>query len=69
MARIDIILPDELEHNLRMEAGRRLGAKRGAFTEAITEAVALWISREIPEEEMRKIIENATAKKRQKRND
>jgi folate-dependent tRNA-U54 methylase TrmFO/GidA len=61
MARIDIILPDDLEHKLRMEAGKRLGAKRGAFTEAITEAVALWISKEVPDEEMKKIVADVTS--------
>ncbi len=46
MGRIDIILPDELEDKLRMEAGRRLGAKRGAFTEAITESINVWLDPE-----------------------
>ena len=36
MGRIDINLPDDLENKLRMEVGRRMGAKRGALTEAIT---------------------------------
>ncbi len=57
LARIDIILPDELEHKLRMEAGRRLGAKRGAFTEAITEAIALWLQDEVAASEIRKKAE------------
>ncbi|MGI0022491.1 MAG: hypothetical protein ACRD9Q_06485 [Nitrososphaeraceae archaeon] len=43
MGRIDIILPDDLEHKLKMEAGKRLGAKRGAFTEAIKDAIGLWL--------------------------
>jgi hypothetical protein len=46
MGRIDIILPDDIEHELRMEAGKRLGAKRGAFTEAVTEAVKVWLDPE-----------------------
>jgi hypothetical protein len=46
MGRIDINLPDDIEHELRMEAGKRLGAKRGAFTEAITEAVKVWLDPE-----------------------
>ncbi len=32
MGRIDINLPDDLENKLRMEVGRRMGAKRGALT-------------------------------------
>lgn len=43
MGRIDIILPDKLEKEFKMEAGKRLGAKRGAFTEAVIEAMKEWI--------------------------
>jgi hypothetical protein len=46
MGRIDIIIPDELEHKLRMAAGARLGARRGAFTQAILEGVKLWLDPE-----------------------
>lgn len=42
MGRIDVILPDDLEAKFRMEAGRKLGAKRGAFTEAVIMALADW---------------------------
>ena len=63
MGRIDVILPDELEHKLRMEAGRRLGAKRGAFTEAITDAIALWLQDEVKATEIRKKAEAEEKKK------
>ena len=43
MGRIDVILPEDLEEKFRMEAGRRLGAKRGAFTEAVIDALQIWI--------------------------
>lgn len=43
MGRIDINLPDELENKLRMEVGRRMGAKRGALTEAIVQALDAWL--------------------------
>ena len=43
MARVDINLPDDLVEDLKMEAGQRLGAKRGAFTEAIRDAVHIWL--------------------------
>jgi hypothetical protein len=46
VGRIDVILPDELEHKLRMEVGKRMGAKRGNFTEAIKEAIDIWIKQE-----------------------
>lgn len=45
MGRIDIILPDKLEHDFKMIAGQRLGAKRGAFTEALIEAIKDWINK------------------------
>ena len=43
MGRIDIILPDDKEKKLRMEVGRRMGAKRGALTEAIIQAIDAWL--------------------------
>jgi hypothetical protein len=43
MGRIDVILPEDLEQRFRMEAGKRLGAKRGAFTEAVIDALNDWI--------------------------
>lgn len=43
MGRIDVILPDELENKLRMEVGRRMGAKRGALTNAIIDAINIWL--------------------------
>jgi hypothetical protein len=43
MGRIDIILPDDKEKKLRMEVGRRMGAKRGALTEAIIQAIDIWL--------------------------
>ncbi len=46
MGRIDVILPEDLEEKFRMEAGRRLGAKRGAFTEAVIDALNVWLDPE-----------------------
>ena len=43
MGRIDIILPDDTENKLRMAVGRRMGAKRGALTEAVTQAIEAWL--------------------------
>jgi hypothetical protein len=45
MGRIDVILPDRLEKELRMEVGRRMGVKRGNLTDAIKEAIEEWIKR------------------------
>lgn len=55
--RIDIILPDELVDKLKMEAGKRLGAKRGAFTEAITDAIQIWL-----DPDTMKIVEKYSSK-------
>lgn len=43
MGRIDVILPDDMENRLRMEVGRRMGARRGALTEALIQAIDAWL--------------------------
>ena len=43
MGRIDLILSDELEQELRIEAGKRFGARKGSLTKAVEEAIRLWI--------------------------
>jgi len=42
MKRIDVNLPDEVYEKFSMAAGRKLGAKRGAFTEGVIEALKDW---------------------------
>jgi len=42
MKRIDVNLPDEAYDKFMMAAGRRLGAKRGAFTLAVIDALTDW---------------------------
>jgi hypothetical protein len=54
MGRINIILPDDKEEKLRMEVGRRWGAKRGNFTEAIIEAIDAWIEKGEEETKVKK---------------
>ena len=54
MGRIDIILPDDKEKKLRMEIGRRMGVRRGAFTEAIIEAIDKWLEEDKESKEKRK---------------
>ncbi len=44
MARIDVILPADLEKRFRETVFKRKGMKRGNMTEAIQEAVLLWIN-------------------------
>jgi len=43
MGRIDIILPDDLEQEFRMEVAKQLGMKRGNLTLAVQEAIRSWI--------------------------
>jgi hypothetical protein len=43
MARIDVILPDDLEEEFRAEVAKELGMRRGNLTLALQEAVRLWI--------------------------
>ena len=45
MGRIDILLPDDKEQELRMEVGRRVGVRRGALTNAIIEAIDMWLEK------------------------
>lgn len=45
MARIDIILPDDLEKRFREEVFKRLGMKRGNITVSIKEAIEQWIEK------------------------
>jgi hypothetical protein len=43
MGRIDVILPDELENEFRMEVAKELGMRRGNLTIALQEGIKLWI--------------------------
>lgn len=43
MGRLDIVIPDELEKNLRIEIIKRLGGKKGDMSKAISEAIEQWI--------------------------
>jgi hypothetical protein len=45
MARMDIIVPDDLEKRFRAEVFKRLGMKRGNITLAIQEAIEQWIEK------------------------
>jgi hypothetical protein len=43
MARINIVLDNELDDKFRTEVGKRYGARRGAIQKAIEEAIGLWL--------------------------
>ena len=45
MARIDIILPDEVEKRLRMKAVEKFGGRKGSISEAVTEAIEEWLKK------------------------
>lgn len=45
VARMDIIIPDDLEKRFREEVFKRLGMKRGNITVAIQEAIKQWIEK------------------------
>jgi hypothetical protein len=45
MARMDIIIPDNLEKRFREEVFKRRGMKRGNITLAVQEAIEQWIER------------------------
>jgi Arc/MetJ-type ribon-helix-helix transcriptional regulator len=43
MGRIQVVLPDELEKELREEIFKGLGMKKGNMSLAIEEAIRMWI--------------------------
>jgi len=43
MGRIDVILDDELERKFREEVFKRYGMKKGNLTEALQEAINVWL--------------------------
>ncbi len=50
MARIDVILPDELEQKFREAVFKRKGMKRGNVTDSVQEAINLWLAAEKPKQ-------------------
>lgn len=49
MGRIDVILPDELEAQLRVEIAKRYGGKKGDLGRAVEDAVRLWMNKPVIE--------------------
>jgi len=45
MKRIDAYIPDELEQQFREAIARRLGFRKGNLSEALVQAICLWIER------------------------
>ena len=47
MGRIDVVIPDDLEAQFRIEVIKRFGGKKGDLQRAIKEAIELWIKSDI----------------------
>ncbi len=47
MARINLVIDDEIDKQFRDEVARRLGMKKGNIKIAIEEAMKLWIDRKV----------------------
>ena len=46
MARISVLLPDELEKKLRLKTIERFGGRKGDLSRAVEEAVETWVTKE-----------------------
>jgi hypothetical protein len=53
MKRIDAYIPDDLEQSFREAVARRLGFRKGNLSEALVQAIRLWIEKgeTIPKDE------------------
>jgi len=43
MGRLDVIIPDDIEKELRVRAAQLFGGERGALSRAVAEAIRLWL--------------------------
>jgi hypothetical protein len=43
MGRIDAVIKDDLEKKLRMKAVQDFGGKKGSLTDALEEAIEVWV--------------------------
>lgn len=43
MGRLDVVIPDELERELRIRIVERLGGEKGTISRAVAEAIRLWL--------------------------
>ena len=67
MGRINLIVPDDFEQRFREEVFKRKGMKRGNLTEAIIEAMDLWMKQPYIEDLMKIVFdENALLSDKEK---
>jgi hypothetical protein len=64
--KLNISLSDEMAEEMRNAVFERKGMKKGNISEAFEEAVALWISKNVSEAEMKKIVESVTSASKKK---
>lgn len=43
LGRIDVIIPDDLESDLRVKVAQEYGGQKGALGKAVAEAIHLWL--------------------------
>jgi len=43
LGRIDVIIPDDLESDLRVKVAQEYGGEKGALGKAVAEAIHLWL--------------------------
>jgi Arc/MetJ-type ribon-helix-helix transcriptional regulator len=48
VARVEVLLPDDLERSLRVKVAERMGGRRGDLGDALQDAVRMWISSDAP---------------------
>ena len=48
MRRLDVVLPEDLERELRVRVAELFSGERGAVSKAVTEAIRLWLKQKEP---------------------
>jgi hypothetical protein len=43
LGRIDVIIPDDLESDLRVRVAQEYGGEKGALGKAVSEAIRFWL--------------------------
>ena len=43
MAKLTLVIPDDIDTKLRVKVAQKCGGKKGALGEAVTQAIKLWL--------------------------